>query len=205
MFERFTHEARQVVVTARDRARDLGHPYVGTEHILLALLDPHTGIPFAVLTDAGLTADRVRVDVAALVKSATPKADEPLSDDDADALEAIGIDLRAVRAKIEEAFGPGALDPPPTVVERRGLFGRRGGKDGTPAAGRLPFTRRSKTVLELSLREAINLKHNYIGSEHILLGMLREGEGLATKVIHDADIDLAALRRQVLAAIPRAA
>jgi hypothetical protein len=133
------------------------------------------------------------------------KADEPLGDDDADALEAIGIDLRAVRAKIEESFGPGALDPPPFVAERRGLFGRRSGKDGSTSVGRLPFTRRSKIVLELSLREALRLKHRYIGSEHILLGVLREGDGLAAKVIHDADIDLALLRQQVLAAIPRAA
>jgi len=60
-----------------------------------------------------------------------------------------------------------------------------------------PLTPRTKKVLELALREAIRLKHNWIGSEHILLGLLREGNGLAAKIMFDAGIDLAALRRTV--------
>lgn len=181
MFERFTKQARHVVASARDQARGLGHRHVGTEHLLLGLLDPDAGTPATLLAEAGLTSDAVRAQIRRLVG-------EPqfLTDADAAALERIGIDITAVRAKIEESFGPGALEPevPPT---RYGLFGRRvsGG----------PFVPRAKKVLELALREAIRLKHNWIGSEHILLGLIREGEGLAAKIMVDAGVDLNCLRR----------
>lgn len=181
MFERFTNHARQVVIHARGHAQRLGHRHVGTEHLLLALLDPGNGVPAALLGEAGLTNDGVEAEIERLLG-----ASQLLSEADAAALERIGIDIQAVRAKLEESFGPGALEPevPPT---RFGLFRRKvsGG----------PFTPRSKKVLELALREAIRLKHNGIGSEHILLGLLREGEGLAMKIIADAGIDVAALRR----------
>jgi ATP-dependent Clp protease ATP-binding subunit ClpA len=180
MFERFTKDAREVVVDARSQARTLGQRHVGTEHLLLALLEAQTGAA-ALLRDTGLTEDGVRAAIARYLGQ--PGG---LSDADVAALERIGIDIGAIREKIEESFGPGALDPevPPT---RSGLFGRKvsGG----------PFTPRSKKVLELSLREAIRLKHNWIGTEHILLGLIREGEGLAAKIMVDAGVDLAALRR----------
>ena len=59
----------------------------------------------------------------------------------------------------------------------------------------IPFTPRAKKVLELSLREALQLSHNYIGTEHILLGLLREGEGVAVQALGNLDVDLAALRQ----------
>jgi ATP-dependent Clp protease ATP-binding subunit ClpA len=181
MFERFTEQARHVVLSARDQARELGHRHAGTEHLLLGLLDPDAGTPATLLAEAGLTSDGVRAQIRRLVG-------EPqfLTDADAAALERIGIDVAAVRAKLEESFGPGALEPdePPT---RSGLFGRR------TSGG--PFGPRAKKVLELALREAIRLKHNWIGSEHILLGLIREGDGLAAKIMVDAGVDLARLRR----------
>jgi len=180
MFERFSTQARWVVTTARARAKELGHRHVGTEHLLLALVSPEAGGTAEILTGVGLTGDGVRADINRLLGSGR------FGDGDAAALEAIGIDLNAVRAKVEELFGPGALEPevPPT---RYGLFGRKvsGG----------PFTPRSKKVLELSLREAIRLKHDTIEAEHILLGLVREGEGLAAKIMVDAGVDLTALRR----------
>jgi ATPases with chaperone activity, ATP-binding subunit len=181
MFERFTKQARQVVISARDRARELGHNHIGTEHLLLALLDPDSGAPSRLLTEAGLTSDGVRAEIERLLGQAWF-----LSPEDVAALERIGIDVETVRAKIEESFGPGALEPevPPT---RYGLFGRK--------VSRGSFTPRTKKVLELALREAIRLKHNWIGTEHILLGLIREGDGLAAKIIFDAGIDLPALRR----------
>jgi hypothetical protein len=109
-------------------------------------------------------------------------------------LKLIGIDLDAVRAKVEETFGPDALAP--RVPEKRGLFGRR---------PRSPFTGRARKVLELALREALVLKHNYIGTEHILLGLLREGNGLAARVLVEQGFDLDDLRRRTLAAVNRAA
>jgi ATP-dependent Clp protease ATP-binding subunit ClpA len=189
MFERFTNEARNLVVAAQDEARGLGHRYIGTEHLLLALLRPESGGPAILLRDAGVTRERV---VADLEKALGPAGH--LSSTDAAALEAIGIDLDAVRSKLEETFGPGALDPLPPP-RKRGLF--RHPAPQPPRSGHLPFTPRSKKVLELSLREALRLKDKVIGSEHILLGLLRENEGLGTKILADAGVDFADLRRQV--------
>ena len=180
MFERFTKDGRQVVLDARGQARRLGHRHVGTEHLLLALMNVES-VAATLLSEAGLTGDAVEAAIEQLIGQP-----QILNDADAAALRRIGIDIDAVRAKLEESFGPGALEPE-VEPTRYGLFGRKisGG----------PFTPRSKKVLELALREAIRLKHNWIGPEHILLGLIREGEGLAAKIMVDANVDLAALRR----------
>jgi ATP-dependent Clp protease ATP-binding subunit ClpA len=202
MFEQFTTQARTVVHDARQESRDLGHYYVGTEHLLLALLAPQAGIPSTVLGGAGLTVERVRADIESyLAANRAPGRLEAdvLGPQDAEALEAIGIDLDAVRAKIEETFGPGALCPAPRA--RRRLFRRR----RTQRASYGRFTARSKKVLELSLRESVRLRHDDIGTEHILLGLIREGEGLAAKIICDAGISLDDLRRRTLDSLAQAA
>jgi hypothetical protein len=92
------------------------------------------------------------------------------------ALEALGIRLEVVRAEVEEIIGRGS----------------------EPPAGRIPFTPRAKKVLELSLREALQLSHSYIGTEHILLGLIREGEGVAAQVLVTLGADLARVRGQVI-------
>ena len=122
-----------------------------------------------------------------------------LGDEDAEALQAIGIDLPAVRAKIEEVFGPGALDFP-GVPARRGLLHRRGKQPG-----RVPFTARAKKFLELAVREAVRRGQRYIGTEHLLLGLLREGHGLASVLITEAGLSLDDLRARTLAALDEAA
>ncbi len=94
----------------------------------------------------------------------------------AKALESLNISLEAVRAQVEEIIGQGGSSP----------------------SGHIPFTPRAKKVLELSLREALQLGHNYIGTEHILLGLLREGEGVATQVLVKLGADLAKVRQQVI-------
>ncbi|MDI1463658.1 Clp protease N-terminal domain-containing protein [Catellatospora sp. KI3] len=189
MLERFTTAARTTVLNARTEARQLGHPQIGTEHLLLALLQPGTDIAHDVLTAAGLRHDTATAAVTRLVGTVAP-----FGPADVAALEAIGIDLDAVRARLEETFGRGALDPAPPKP-RRGLFGRR----TEPRTGR--FGPRAKVVLELALREALRLHHNYIGTEHLLLGIIREQQGLAAKVITDAGVDLRELRRSTEAAI----
>ena len=94
----------------------------------------------------------------------------------AKALESLKISLESVRGQVKEIVGPG----------------------GTAPSGHIPFTPRAKKVLELSLREALKLRHDYIGTEHILLGLLREGEGVAAQVLGNLGADLSGVRRQVI-------
>jgi ATP-dependent Clp protease ATP-binding subunit ClpA len=125
MFERFSGQARHVVVSAQEEARELDHNYIGTEHLLLGLLTSDS-LASASLNALGYTRDDVQAELVAIV-------------------------------------GRGKASP----------------------GGHIPFTPRAKKVLELSLREALQLKHNYIGTEHILLGLLREGEGMAAEILAD--------------------
>jgi ATP-dependent Clp protease ATP-binding subunit ClpA len=200
VFERFTQAAREVVIGAQEQARQLKHPFVGTEHLLLALLDPAAGVPAAVLREAGVDVIAVRQAIQRLVPSPRPA----LTDEDAEALRTIGIDLQAVLARLEDTLGAEVLTAGAPAPRRRGFLRRRG-LGGRQPGGRVPFTGRAKKVLELSLREAIALKHDYIGSEHILLGLIREGEGLAARVLVDAGVDLSALRRATLRSLDDAA
>ncbi len=94
----------------------------------------------------------------------------------AKALEQLGISLEAVREKVEETIG----------------------LSGTAPTGSPPFTPRAKKVLELSLREALQLGHNYIGTEHMLLGLVREGEGVAAQILQDMGADLGDVRQSVI-------
>ena len=196
MFERFTRPAREVVIEAQERARQLRHPFVGTEHLLLALLEPSAGVASAVLREAGLDADQVRLHVQRLV-GPEPGA---LTAEDAAALDTIGIDLAAVLARIEQSLGPDALTQPPCPPQRGWLRRRQSQQSRSPR-----FAPRAKKVLELSLREALALRHNYIGPEHILLGLLREGHGLAAQVLTDSGVDPHELRRATLSALSSAA
>jgi ATP-dependent Clp protease ATP-binding subunit ClpA len=117
--------------------------------------------------------------------------------EDAEALKAIGIDLDQVRKAIEANFGAGALRlPRETEQKKRGLFGRF-----YIAGGHIPFTNRNKKVLELSLREALRLDQKFIAPEHIMLGLLREGEGLAALILHEKNVDLARLREDMTTAL----
>ena len=198
MFERFTHAARETVVRAQSEARDLRQAPIGTQHVLLALLADAEGPVARALAASGVDQRYVRAEIirrvpqdAGAVTGAAPDRDA----EDRAALQAIGIDLDAVRRAIEENFGPGALRLPHAGKEapqRRKLFGRFHAGEG-----HLPFSPRSKKVLELSLREAIRLKHNYIAPEHIMLGMLREGAGLGTQILAERQVDLVRLREEL--------
>src|SRR6202166_2448959 len=139
MFERFTDRARRVLVLAQEEARLLGHGFIGTEHVLLGLIQEGEGLA-------------------------------------AQALEQLEISLEAVREKVKE-----------TIV-----------LSGSAPTGSPPFTPRAKKVLELSLREAMQLGHNYIGTEHMLLGLAREGEGGAAQVLVSLGADLPRVRQQVI-------
>ncbi|HLT12056.1 MAG TPA: Clp protease N-terminal domain-containing protein [Micromonosporaceae bacterium] len=194
MFERFTREARAVAIGAQNHARSLSHHHIGTEHVLLALLDETSGAPASILTQAGLDQQQAKTHLVRLLQESS----DGLNDSDAEALESIGIDLNAVKAKIEEAFGPGAFEPV-LVPKRRWWFGRK--RLVRSPGWHLPFTPRAKKVLELALREALRLKHNFIGSQHILLGMIREGEGLGVKIMVEAGVDLDKVRQRAEASL----
>jgi ATP-dependent Clp protease ATP-binding subunit ClpC len=99
----------------------------------------------------------------------------------AKSLESIGISLDVVRTQVEEIIGEGRITP----------------------SGQIPFTPRAKKVLELSLRESMQLGHNYIGTEHILLGLIREGEGLGAQVLVKLGADLNRVRQQVIEMLSR--
>jgi ATP-dependent Clp protease ATP-binding subunit ClpA len=188
MFERFTSQARNAVIDAQEEARRLGHDCVGTEHVLLGLLRGE-GVAARVLADLGVAAGAVEREVLAYLRPG------PFGAADAEALGAIGIDLDEVRRRLEASFGPGAL---------RWRPGRRGRRRGPLPGGHIPFSPRAKKVLELSLREAIRLKHNHIGPEHVLLGVVREGEGLAALVLTRLGVDLDAVRARVVDELRRA-
>jgi len=192
MFERFTAAARESVVEAQAEARRLQHNYIGPEHILLGLLAGPDTTAGRVLLRLGIDSEAVRTHVVTIVGSHAPA--EP----DASALDAIGIDLDAVRRRVEEAFGPGALDRALSSQPcgRRRWGRRRQGRTG--AFGHIPFTPRAKKVLELSLREALRLGHNYIGPEHVLLGLLREEQGLAAQILVRRGLAIESIRAHVL-------
>jgi ATP-dependent Clp protease ATP-binding subunit ClpC len=92
-------------------------------------------------------------------------------------LESLDITVEEVRAQVARIIGPG---------------------DEPIVSGQIPFTPRAKKVLELSLREALSLKHNYIGTEHILLGLVRENEGVAARILLDFDADAEKIRNEIM-------
>lgn len=180
MFERFTNAARTAVLEATDTATELGASRVGPQHLLLAIASGD-GVGGRVLAGYGVTAANLR---AAIARS---RRQAGLTQDEVEALRTVGIDADEVFRRVEESFGAEALRPVrPSTRERRGRF--------EPAA---------KDVLEKSLREALALKHKYIGTEHILLGLLAQGSVAdllaGTGVTHDD------ARERVLAELRRAA
>ena len=92
------------------------------------------------------------------------------------ALESLGISLTEVRAAVEQRTSRGPSEP----------------------SGHIPFTPRAKTVLELSMREALQLGHNYIGTEHVLLGLVREGDGVGSQVLAELGVELASVRQRIV-------
>jgi ATP-dependent Clp protease ATP-binding subunit ClpC len=139
VFERFTERARQVVVLAQDEARTLKHNYIGTEHLLLGLIQEEEGVAARALDSLGVTLDEVRAQVGRIV-----------------------------------------------------------GQGDEVVTGQIPFTPRAKKILELALRESRSLGTDYIGTEHILLGLAREDEGVAARILLDFGVDAETVRTEVI-------
>ncbi len=185
MFERFTDRARQAVILAQEEARSLRHGWIGTEHLLLGVAGQPASVGQLVLARFGLDAPTIRSDVTRIIGRG-----EAFDDRDQEAPRAVGIDLDEVRRAVEETFGPGALERP-TVRNRRGRCTQR----WTP--GHLPFCRRAKKCLELSLRWAVAMHHSYIGTEHILLGLATEREGVAAGILRSHGLEPTELRTAI--------
>jgi ATP-dependent Clp protease ATP-binding subunit ClpA len=180
MFTRFTVPARQVVLAATEAAGRLGAARVAPEHLLVALAEGGGDVGGRVLAAYGVTADGLCVAITDRTRRAG------LTDDEVTALRSVGIDADEVFRRIEESFGAEALQPmvPSTKASRR-------------------FTPGAKKVLERSLREALALRHNYIGTEHILLGVLAEGS--ASDLLAAHGITYAGAQERVLDELRRAA
>jgi ATP-dependent Clp protease ATP-binding subunit ClpC len=136
----FTPRAQQVLALARKEADRFHHNYVGTEHLLLGLINLGQGVAVNVL-------------------------------------QKMGLDLDTVRQAVDEQVGLGPEAKP---------------------SGNVPYTPRVKKVLALAGKEAKSLNHSYVGTEHILLGLLREGEGVAARVLKSLDIDVERCRNEIL-------
>jgi ATP-dependent Clp protease ATP-binding subunit ClpC len=144
MFERFTDQARRVVLAAESEARTLGNNFVSTEHLLLGLLDEADGEGLAIA-----------------------------------ALDRLGIDLAALRQRALRSASP--------------VRGRQ--------AAVLPASPRVSTVYQFALKEALRFGHNHVGTEHLLLGLACESDGVAAQVLAAFGADEKQLRRQVVAAL----
>jgi ATP-dependent Clp protease ATP-binding subunit ClpC len=140
MFDRFTDRAKKVMSLARQEAQRFNHEYIGTEHILLGLVQEGSGVA-------------------------------------ANVLRQMNVDLEKIRSEVEK------------IVKR---------STNASASGNLPFTPRAKKVLELSMEEATGLGHNYIGTEHLLLGLIKENEGIAAQVLLNLNVKLEDVREEVL-------
>lgn len=136
----FTPRAQQVLALARKEADRFHHNYVGTEHLLLGLINLGQGVAVNVL-------------------------------------QKMGLELQTVRSAVEKQVGTGPESKP---------------------SGNIPYTPRVKKVLALAGKEAKALNHSYVGTEHILLGLLREGEGVAARVLKSLEIDIARCRNEIL-------
>lgn len=179
VFERFTREARIAVASAQEEARELMAHEMNSQHLLLGVVQTAGDELSTVFGNYGLTAEVIR---ARLVKSTAAGGDpfDPF-DEDADALRAIGIDLRAVRDNVARTFGDNAFDQ---ALSRSGRRRRR--------RGHIPFAHGAKKALELAVREALALRDKEIRCEHLMLGILRGGDkpsiGLITEHVYTAQL-----------------
>jgi ATP-dependent Clp protease ATP-binding subunit ClpA len=188
MFEGFTRPARVAVVLAQEEAGELRTREIAPQHLLLGVLQAAGNDLSTVLSGYGLTADVAR---ARLIET-SPTTDDSF-DEDAEALRALGIDLRAVRDSVARTFGPDVFD---NALPRSGRRRRR--------RGHILFTRAAKECLELAVREALAHKDNEIACAHLMLGMMRSGDKVAIGLITE-HVYTAQLRASILALLDKAA
>ncbi|MUM20986.1 Clp protease [Mycobacterium sp. CBMA271] len=178
---------------SQEEAREMDESRIGAEHVLVGVLESAGESLSVVLGGYGLTADAVRDRLRAGTQ------EPPLDDEDAQALKAIGIDLSQVRDSVSKVFGAQAFDK---AFEQSGR--RKGRVRGWRPFGMIPYNSSAKKCLELALREAIAHKDNWIGCEHIVLGILRGGDPVALAVITE-HVPADELRQAVVGLLDQAA
>ncbi len=179
MFERFTRNARAVVVDAQRIAVRVGAPEVRPAHLFESLAATDGVLAMHVLAQLGAPGDELRQ----VVRDLTSRYSDGLDAEDAEALKLLGIDLDDVISRIDRDLSDGG-EPIPKGHKR--------------------FGHESKKVLELSLREALQLGDSFIGTEHVLLGILRQGDKVALETLEAFDVTVADVRRAVEEADRRA-
>jgi ATP-dependent Clp protease ATP-binding subunit ClpA len=189
MFERFTDKARTVVILAKARATERGDQ-IRPVYLLHALASAE-GVAARALADLGVDADVIEHQLNRTAPPGNPLEGEATSGD-AEALATIGIDLDEIKRKVEENFGPGALERVPLAHQSPLNW-----------TGRITLTRESKQSLALALKEARALRHNYIGTEHLLLGLLKTAERnphgeFTSDTLRELGIDAVRARQRVL-------
>jgi ATP-dependent Clp protease ATP-binding subunit ClpA len=195
MFERFTDKARAVVILAKAKATERGDQ-IRPVYMLHALASAE-GVAARALAGLGVDAEAVERQLDRTAPRGNPLEAEA-SSGDAEALATIGIDLEEIKRRVEESFGPGALG--------QAALAQQGPLNWT---GRMTLTRESKQSLGLALKEARALHHNYIGTEHLLLGLLRTAEhnhrgDFTPDTLRELGIDPAQARQRVLAELRHA-
>ena len=204
MFERFTGDARTAMVRAQEHARRLGHGYIGCEHLLLAAASASEPAS-AALREHGVTPQAVETEIVRL--TGLGRAASLFSPADREALASLGIDLDAVRERIEATFGPDAFTRAGSGACRSSRpawrkSARRGGagRNAAPGhrTGHIPFTPRAKRSLARSLHEAQARHDNYIGIEHITLALVAMDDGAVPPILSALGTSQAALRTAIL-------
>jgi hypothetical protein len=188
-------DGQQVLARAQEQALRLGHGFIGCEHLLYGLASADDGVG-AVLRERNVTPERVEAEFVRLIGPRNTAAGSPLGTLDRDALTSIGIDLDAVRNRIEAAFGPGALAPD-APAPRRWRRSRRNRDSGRPA-GRLPITRRARKCLKHPPHEARALPGDHPGAGDIALALLAMDGGLPRRILSAIGASAPQLRADIL-------
>jgi ATP-dependent Clp protease ATP-binding subunit ClpA len=213
---RLTPAASRVVELAAAEALSLGQSSISTEHLLLGLVRQDQGIAVRILLDFDVDAEKVRNEIGRRVSASertethagrerfTERARQVvvLAGDEARAFkhDAIGTEhILLGLLREEEGLAARVLDTfDITVEEVRAQVARIVGVGDEVATGKIPFTPRTKHVFQLALREALSLGHNYIGTEHLLLGLVRENEGVGARILGDFDADAEKIRGEII-------
>jgi hypothetical protein len=239
MYERFTDHARKAMQLANQAAQRMNHEYIGTEHVLLGLMDQGEGVGLRALTNLGVNVAELRAEVEAIVQAGaqpigakvklpqTPRAKKVIEyameesrqfkhdyvgtehlllgllrereGIAAQVLSKRGLTLEAVRAEVIKLVG-GA--PPPARTKPKGIVTKRASLMGRHSMYE-QFTDRARKVMQSANQEAQQFNHEYIGTEHVLLGLIKEGSGVAANVLKNLDVDLRKIRLEVKKLVQR--